>query len=163
MDLIDFGHEFSNKKWHKEKDNWSYQTNLYVISALNITCLHWDFWKRPILLSWWNRLIWYTGLPFDTMSRECCRHTGQSLSSFVTVTNKLGDETIVVLGGWLRVSIDKRNHDSFWLYWLRVSMLKRNHIENEVVMVATESQTNFAWSIAISMGLIMNDESYLCI
>ena len=25
--------------------------------------------------------------------------TGQSLSSFVTVTNKLGDETIVVLGG----------------------------------------------------------------
>ena len=26
-------------------------------------------------------------------------HTGQSLSSFVTVTNKLGDETIVVLGG----------------------------------------------------------------
>ena len=25
--------------------------------------------------------------------------TGQSLSSFVTVTNKLGDETIVVFGG----------------------------------------------------------------
>ena len=87
--------------------------------------------------------------------------TGQSLTSFVTVTNKLGDETIVVLGGWLRVSIDKRNHESFWLYWLTVSMLKRNHIENEVVMVATESQTNFAWSIAISMGLIRNDESYL--
>ena len=34
----------------------------------------------------------------DVVSPDRIR-TGQSLSSFVTVTNKLGDETIVVLGG----------------------------------------------------------------
>ena len=86
--------------------------------------------------------------------------TGQSLSSFVTVTNKLGDGTIVVFGGSAWVSMDKRNYDSFWLYWLTVSMYKRNHIENDVVMVATESQTNFTWSVAISIELITNLRSY---
>ena len=52
----------------------------------------------------------------------------------------------MVFGGWMWVSMHKRNYDSFWLYWWRVSMYKRNHIENDVVMVATESQMNFTWS-----------------
>ena len=55
----------------------------------------------------------------------------QSLSTIVTVTIKLGDETMVVLGWWFWVSMYKRNHDSFRVYWLRVSMFKRNHIKNE--------------------------------
>ena len=59
------------------------------------------------------------------------------------------------------VSMHKRNYDSFWLYWWRVSMYKRNHIENDVVMVATESQMNFTWSMAIFKELLTNLRSYL--
>ena len=42
---------------------------------------------------------------------------------------------------------------------LGVSKFKRNHIENEVVMVATESQSIFTWSMAISK-VLMKYESY---
>ena len=40
-------------------------------------------------------------------------------------------------------------------------MYKRNHIENDVVMVATESQMNFTWSMAIFKELLTNLRSYL--
>ena len=53
----------------------------------------------------------------------------------------------------------KRNYDSFCIYRLWVSKYKRNHIENEVVMVATESQTIFTWSMAISI-VLTEYESY---
>ena len=104
-----------------------------LVEILKLNCLKW--------------VIWF--------------YTGQSLSSFVTVTNKLGDEWIVVFGGWMWVSMHKRNYDSFLLYWWRVSMYKRNHIENDVVMVATESQMNFTWSMAIFKELLTNLRSYL--
>ena len=84
--------------------------------------------------------------------------TGRSLSSIVTVTIKERDDSIVFLCPWVRVSKFNRNlyrnhvqgrNDSFWLYWSRVSMFNRNSNRNVVVMVATESQTIFTWSIAI--------------
>ena len=75
---------------------------------------------------------------------------GQSLSLKVTVSFKLLDETLeCFLAGVLSdLSLNRlTNHDSFWLYRIRVSINKRNHIENEVMMVATESQTILTWAL----------------
>ena len=65
-------------------------------------------------------------------------HLDQSLSLKVTVTFKLGDETIVIFGWSFWVSMYKRNYDSFCIYWLIVSKFKRNHIENWVNLFSHE-------------------------
>ena len=137
----------------------TYSSHLILLYFLSETLIT---WRTQILLHFEFARNLFSFLSPNSKGKIVARIcTGQSLTSFVTVTNKLGDERIVVFGGSAWVSMHKRNYDSFWLYWWRVSMYKRNHIENDVVMVATESQTNFIWSMAKSIELITNLWSYL--
>ena len=128
-----------------------------------LTMLHWQCFIFSFFIFWiFSNLPHHNHTlpqPYHTTTVPHHYHTGQSLSLKVTVTFKLRDETIVIFGWWFWVSMYKGNYDSFCLYWLGVSKYKRNHIENEVVMVATESQSIFTWSMAISK-VLMKYESY---
>ena len=84
-------------------------SSILVRSLLScgVTCLVCTIWNKwPLVFSNYN--------------------TSQSLSSIVTVANKVGDETIVLLGWCFWVSIFKRN-----LYW-NAFMIEKTHCDFKI-------------------------------